>query len=751
MDTGQDFHTFSSKHNPKLAQSSLSGAVYATNTPESDEQSLDLAWVFGVLRRRALVMVGVTIALTVAAGTVIVSLSRQTVYEFEGSFRLLVEPLTAEGLLARQYLLSQTPGVDVQRIRIEDNSLLDYETQIRVLRSPKLMIPVVKQLKSQYPKLEYNSLLSNFSINRVSYEQDGKKQGTKLLQVNYRDENPKKIQFVLEQLAKAYLEYSRQERIATLRPGLEFIDQQLPILRGEVDNLQQQMEQLRQQYNVLNPERSGNTLHEYAVGLERERVGVQAQLAETRMAYANLINQLRDGAAAAILANEGKAYEALIGQLQRQDTEMAIKSSLYLEESEPMKVMREKKESLMNLAQEEAQNAIERVAGRLRELEARDRSLAQAQAALDAKLSELPVVARQYADLERELQVATDSLKELLTKKQALEIDTAQQEIPWQLIEPPSLRRDANGNLIPTTFKQTKRQLLLAGILSFLVGVGAGFLVEVLITVFHSPEEIKGGTKLPLLAVIPFAKELKKSRKPRKTLGSGGAWSSDRGSNLLLARATTTQTYTSSPLLEAFRSLYTNLRLLSYEKPLHSLAIGAAEAGDGKSTVAVNLAQTAAAIGQRVLLVDADLRCPKIHEKLGLANLRGLSDTIATDISLNEVIQQSPVDDNLFVLTAGPLPNDPIKLLSSRKMQCLMEQFQDFFDLVIYDTPPLVGLADANILAAQSDGMLLVVALAQTDRNAVKKALEGLKISGATILGVAANGIRGYTPSTVNT
>ena len=194
--------------------------------------------------------------------------------------------------------------------------------------------------------------------------------------------------------------------------------------------------------------------------------------------------------------------------------------------------------------------------------------------------------------------------------------------------------------------------------------------------------------------------------------------------------------------LEAFRSLYTNIHLLSAGTAIRSLLVSSAVAGDGKSTVALHLAATAAAVGQRVLLVDADLRCPQLHAKLGLPNVRGLGDAISTDMSLNDAIQRAPNQDNLFVLTAGHIPPDPIKLLSSKKMHYLMEQFQAFFDLVIYDTPPLAGLADTHLIAAHTDATIMVVQIGKTDRSQVRKVLEELKISGASVLGVVANGCK---------
>ena len=201
--------------------------------------------------------------------------------------------------------------------------------------------------------------------------------------------------------------------------------------------------------------------------------------------------------------------------------------------------------------------------------------------------------------------------------------------------------------------------------------------------------------------------------------------------------------YQRNPFSEAFRSLYANIRLLGSESSLQSLTVASAMPGDGKSAVAIFLAQTSAAAGLRVLLVDADLRCPSIHEQLDLPNQKGFSDVLTSDeVSLNDAIVQSKIDENLFVLPAGPVPPDSVKLLSSNRMQYVVEQFKSFFDLVIYDTPPLHGLADGNLVGAQTDGVVMVVRIEKTDRNLLARALEELKLSGTSILGVVANGVK---------
>jgi capsular exopolysaccharide synthesis family protein len=133
-----------------------------------------------------------------------------------------------------------------------------------------------------------------------------------------------------------------------------------------------------------------------------------------------------------------------------------------------------------------------------------------------------------------------------------------------------------------------------------------------------------------------------------------------------------------------------------------------------------------------------------------LPNVWGLSNVISSEINVDDVIQRSPLEDNLFVLTAGQIPPDPTKLLASKKMRNLVQRFQDAFDLVIFDTPPLLGLADARLLAAHTDGIVMVVGLGRTDRSVLTQVLYGLQTSHARVLGLVANGVKGYTTSSYN-
>ncbi|MDJ0702306.1 MAG: polysaccharide biosynthesis tyrosine autokinase, partial [Leptolyngbyaceae cyanobacterium MO_188.B28] len=347
---------------------------------------------------------------------------------------------------------------------------------------------------------------------------------------------------------------------------------------------------------------------------------------------------------------------------------------------------------------------------------------------------QIPALVRQYTDLQRELQVATESLNRFLATRETLQIEEAQTEIPWQLIQSPARPQKPISPNIP-------RGLLMGAAAGVLLGVASALLMEKLDNAFHSPKELKEKTKLPLLGVIPFNQQLQTVQEPTRfeRMAQFFEWDIPE---LILPPQYASRAYGGSSFLEAFRSLYANIRFLGSDTPIRSLTISSALPGDGKSTVSIQLAKAAAAMGQRVLLVDADLRRPQVHDRLGLSNSRGLSNLISTQLTLQDVIQTAPDSSELFVITAGQIPPDPTKLLSSKKMQHLVEQVQGEFDLVIYDTPPLVGLADASLLAAHMDGMLLVVGLGKTDSPTVMQALDRLKVSQTQVLGTVVNNIK---------
>lgn len=732
--------------------SQLLPLIYTNQPAETDEEGVDLRQWLAIVRRRALVIVGVAVAVTAAIALKTLTETPQ----YQGKFRLLVEPVTSESKLAQQFIQAQVPGGK------PDSSTLDYDTQIEVLRSPKLLAPIVQTLQVQAHQLNYEALLEQLSVTRLAQ--------TKILEVRYLDPDPNRIQVTLELLAQTYLKYSLQQRQTSIRQGIVFIEEQLPSLRLRVDQLQGRLQRLRQQSNLIDPESQGQQLSAQLDTIESQRLEARTKLSEAQLLYSNLQGQLGlqpEQAIAASALSEAPRYQALLNRLLEIESKIALESARFSERAPIIQALRNQQQNLLPLLNQEAQRALGSrlsraavnpqtlasqnsirqtltqqlvdTANQVQVLAVRNQAIAQAANLLNQRARQFPVITRQYADLQRELQIATSTLNDFLTKREALRIDAAQQEIPWELIADPTILRDPQGAPLPVS-PNLHRNLSLGAILGLLLGLGAALVVENLKKSLQTPEQVKDATGLPLLGAIPFNGELRGTASVANLAGLPQA----DGRKLVPGRGNAPGRYRAGLFLEAFRSLHTNLRFLRPERPIRSLVVSSATPAEGKSTVATHLAQVAAAAGKRVLLVDADLRRPQVHLRYGLANQHGLSDAITIGLTVE---REESAHGNLFVLTSGEPPADPTTLLASQQMQALMARFRTVFDLVIYDTPPLLGFADGKLLAAHVDGVVLVVGLGKTRRSTLKQALDSLAISHAPVLGVVANGVKGGADS----
>ena len=198
-----------------------------------------------------------------------------------------------------------------------------------------------------------------------------------------------------------------------------------------------------------------------------------------------------------------------------------------------------------------------------------------------------------------------------------------------------------------------------------------------------------------------------------------------------------------SPISEQFRTLRTNINFMAIDHPIKTLALTSATVSEGKSTVTDNLAVVWAQNGQRVLLVDADLRRPILYRTFDLDNQQGLT-TILTSrdhrIDLNKIIQPSGIE-NLSLLPSGPIPPNPAELLSSHRMQDFLAAAKKWYDMVIVDVPPMLEVTDTQVISHNLDAIVLVVKQGQTQKLGAKRAVELLKLAHANLLGYVMNDV----------
>ncbi len=270
---------------------------------------------------------------------------------------------------------------------------------------------------------------------------------------------------------------------------------------------------------------------------------------------------------------------------------------------------------------------------------------------------------------------------------------------------------------VPTTFVGPRIlvNVLLASLVGLALACAAAFLLEYLDDSIKSPDDVRQAIGL-------------------KTLGNiGRIEGEDYPSKLVVVK------YPRSPVAEAYRILRTNLRLDEDERPLRTLMVTSAGPQEGKSIMVANLAVVLAQSGKRVVLVDADLRRPSQHHIFDLENHVGLSTVLEVEnANLADILQATNVI-GLSILPSGPLPDNPAELLGSRRMMDLIELLSEYADVVVFDSPPVMAVADATILAARVDGTLLVVDSGRTRRGLFQRTKEALVANGARLLGVAMN------------
>ena len=675
-------------------------------TPLNDveEGGLNLGQVGAALRRRALLIVGVTGVVTTAA--VLKAESEPPIYQ--GQFDILTQPVTGESKAIAN--IPQTLGSRDAIAPPETEK--DVATTIQVLKSPLILNPVVENLQTKYPNLEYESFIKGLVI--------GSKQKD-ILTVGYVAGDQQLVSDVLKEVADAYLNYSLKERQQDIDQAINFVQGRITNggLRQRVEELQNKLRTLRSVNNLIEPAQQSQQVSAQIASFTQQQLENRVQYEQMLAQYQELQKELAQQPGERVgnsILTENPRYQKILDEIQKIQIETKSQSAVFTDNNPTIQALQQKTTNLIPMLNAEEQRVQNEFQNRIQTLQARDLSLSDKINRLNADLRNLATVTRDYENIQRELLIATEGLNQFLSKQQALEIEKSQKQQPWRLLDPQLTKVEE-----PEAVSQSARKnLALGGALGLLLGVGAALVIDKLSNVYYTSKDLKETTRLPLLGVVPFSKELAASAKQDAQVGR-------------------VHQATRAAFFEVFRSLYTNILLLGSDTPIRSLVVSSATPEDGKTTVAIQLALAAAAMGQRVLLVDANLRCPTIHQRVGLMNIQGLTDVISSELEWSNIIERSPLEDNLYVMAAGPIPPDSTRLLASVKMQDLMNELHNSFDLVIYDTTPIVGFADANLLAANTNGVMLVAGLGKLKRTAFAQALEEIQVSGTAILGLVAN------------
>lgn len=737
MQAGQNLQNLPVNGHTRLEDPSLTTNDTGDSGEGKRKGGLRLRPLVATVRRNIPLIAGIT---AVATGIGYL-LYRNSPPIFQGNFSLLVEPITSQARSTDPYAISRAQSGDTT------GSSVDYPTLLQVLQSPELLSKIAVQVQAGgYSKVTAASLARDLRNKDLTVERVGTNliDSTRTLNVTYQGTDPKQVQFVLEKLAEGYLRFSLEDRKTRIGGGVEFIEDQLPALQQRVNALEAQIQSIRQRYRFTDPSIENQQVADQLKEVRQKKLDAETLLREQATLYATLQRQLGltpEQALAAAALSQNPRYQDLLNQLKKVESQISISLARYNEGSPVVQRLREQQRNLTRLLGQETQKNLTETspgvpetsrvvayqdptrlgliqqlvqsANQTRALQARTNEIIRTENNLDQRLTQLPAIIRQYNALTQQLDIATKTLNQFLLQRETLRVEAAQKEVPWEIISKPKLVSDpVTGRIIASRGKKAQQLLFMSVGLGLALGVAAAFLREKLRNVFVTAEDLQDAIQLPFLGSVPL-----RGGMGREQLGSKG----------------------SDPFSEAFSALYTNLRFLNPGSEVHAVAIASTEPGDGKTTIALNLAQAAASMGQRVLLVDANLCAPQIHTLLDLPNQKGLADILSQKLPVEAAIQNSPSSENLSVLTAGNTQIGSTKLFASNEMQQLMKNLRGMFDLVIYDTPALHGIMDTNFLTAQTDGILMVGGVNKTKRSVFMQELEGLNKYRIPVIGVIAN------------
>ena len=697
------------------------------------EEHIDLGRYWQVIKRHWIP------ATATFAGIVTLSLVAALASEdvYEAKSELLIKPEQA--------------GIgDISKSKKEENrTILDkdpIETEAGILGSRTIVEQVIADLDL---KADNGKPLTYKAASKALTVQP--KMGTDILEISYEDEDPDvAVAFVeraVELYADGYATFNSEEELK----NAEFIEQQLPKLEIAVEDAEANLRNFKNRNGIS--DLKGQTEADILAvsSIEQQMNQVSADLRDVNARYNRLQRQLgltwQEASAVASLSQSTSVQQTL-NELQRVKVKLAQQSNVLSDSAPQIVSLRQQQADLDALLRQEIASSLnpqqQQLArkfnitrlGNLKQgelsqletfadlglqkegLEQRLASLKSSYAKYQQRTNLSPQLQEQQRQLERKLKTVTAELENLESRKNQLGILKDYRFDKVRVI--------TNAAIAEDPVNPDGKIIVAAGtMMGLLFGTALAFVLDLKDNTIKDTREVENMFAYPLHGVVP---DLNLGGKDRQLQLPGTSNHPEQVVNEI----------SMMPLREAYQNIQVNLKLLDNDSQKKVIAITSSVPQEGKSSVSANLAVARSQCGQRILLVDADMRRPTQHHIWEISNQMGLSEVLKQEVSWSEGVQT--VMPNLDVLTAGSVPNNPIALLDSQLFLDFIAEVSDKYDRIIFDTPPIIGIADTKIIGRVIDGFLFVVRPGVADygsASAAKKMLDGM---GQKVLGVIVNG-----------
>ncbi|QMS91178.1 AAA family ATPase [Nostoc edaphicum CCNP1411] len=719
-----------------MAKTSLNQEQQVTTSAQG---AVGIRQLSTILLRRRFLILGVS-CVVMSAASLLAVIAKPT---YQSNMQILVSSNLSEGAQSNNIPV----GVDTQ--------VTDSTTQMKLMLSSKLLQKAVDSLRSNYPDITLEDINGQKEQSKkapleVTLEEKSigaNKVFNQVFEVSFNDDDPVKAQRVLQSLQKVYQNYNKEQQKERLNQGLAFVNARLPEIKKEVSKADKNLEQFRKKHKLLDPEVQSKILLESLADIQQQLQTTRANLQDVNARYSNLEQQIASSSQQNTLIssrlNQSSRYQALLSEIQNTELALAKERLRYTEDYPSVQKLKQQRQSQLSLLREEVktittssksepllQGQIVGVEPKLVDelilvqttvlgLTANEKNLADSEQRLRSELNKYPSLIAEYNSLLPKVETSRKTLEQLLQAQQSLGLKIAQEGYNWQVLTEPTLGTYMGSNRL---------LLLVAGAaIGPILGILAALILEKFNDAIYCAGDLKKLTNLRVLGSVPKlpSRGVKKRR-------LGLPWNSRRSSDSSVIEATP-----KLPVHETLDMIYQNIQILKYPLPFKSLMFTSALPGEGKTTLVLGLVASASRMHRRVLVIDANLHNPSLHKILELSNDWGLSLLLVDETTTHFQDYIQPIHPSIDILTAGPEPEDTVKLLSSQRMKELIELFEQNYDLVLIDAPPILGTVDARIVASFCNGIVMVERMGKVTRTELTQATEIL--SKLNLIGIIAN------------
>ncbi len=671
---------------------------------DKDDEGIDPRQILSMLLRRWKIIAATF--LTILLLGILYTLTAQPVYQAQA--KLLVS--------GADQGMSAPGGLDFINAMTGGRSQ-SIETEIEIIQSSPILEGATKRLPDSLQE----------SLERFAQVNVDAVRTTNIVTLSVLSRSPLAAKELSNALGEEYIEQNRDQSRSQVGTATEYVESELKAVRTRLDKARRALRDYKEKFGLVQLDQQAQTYVTNLGGIQTELRQTQAE----RKANRAQVEQLRREAAKLPEIRESSrviqrtpAIEAMQSQMITLQSQLTEAGQEYTKDSPEVVALQNRIDDLRdrmskqtktmvasrnenpNPLRESLLQSIAQAQVQVWALDARAKSLASAQQEAQSKLADLPEreyeLGRLAADAEEQAQTAT-----LLSTKYQELVMRGKANVPSaRIVEAATLPK------APISPRKA-RNFVLSGLLGLMLALALAALVDRMDDRIHSDEDAETYSKLPVIAHIPVQ--------------------NDGVSHLLI-----NQIGQATPLLESFRMLRANIGFTSLDKPLKMLAVTSSQPGEGKSTTAANLATVMAMSGKQVILVDTDLRRPTAHRNMKVSNQSGFTSVVTGQKSLHDALQNTEMA-NLRVLTSGPIPPNPFELLESQASRACFQELSELADFIVVDTPPVLAVADTQVVAAIADGVLIVISCKEAGKREIARTRDLLAQTGTHLVGTVLN------------